>query len=70
MICNIQPNCDDICFDQMNSTFCNELKLADGCNQFDRGNNSILSIHYSKVPNKDSATIIDFRKIFQRLCQF
>ena len=47
MICNIQPNCDDICFDQMNSTFCNELKLADGCNQFDKGNNSILSLSNS-----------------------
>jgi len=35
--CNIQPLCDNVCFDRRNETFCNQLKLDDGCNRNDDG---------------------------------
>ena len=35
--CNIQPLCDNVCFDRRNETFCNQLKLDDGCNRSDDG---------------------------------
>ena len=41
--CNIQPLCDNVCFDRRNETFCNQLKLDDGCNRSDDGENLYLS---------------------------
>ena len=35
--CSVQPLCDDLCFDRMSETFCNEIKANDGCNRLDHG---------------------------------
>ena len=50
--CRIQPLCDDLCFDRRNETFCNQVKLTDGCNRSDDGEKSyILKINKGSFNN-------------------